>query len=114
MGTVFEDSHVPMTKWLQAFYLLCSSEKGISSHQLHRTLEVTLKTAWFMARRIRAAMRDGSLAPPGGFGHAVEADATFVGRKGKACRSGRAPATSTRCWPWSSAAARSAPSTWTA
>jgi transposase-like protein len=81
MGTVFEDSHVPMTKWLQAFYLLCSSKKGISSHQLHRTLEVTLKTAWFMAHRIREAMRDGSLGPLGGFGYAVEADETFVGRK---------------------------------
>ena len=81
MGTIFEDSHVPMTKWLQAFYLLTSSKKGISSHQLHRTLEVTLKTAWFMAHRIREAMRDGSLEPLGGFGYAVEADETFIGRK---------------------------------
>src|SRR2546428_60494 len=47
VGTVFEDSHVPMRLWLQAMYLLCSSKKGISSHQLHRTLGVTLKTAWF-------------------------------------------------------------------
>jgi transposase-like protein len=84
MGTIFEDSHVPMTKWLQAIYLLCSSKKGISSHQLHRTLSVTLKTAWFMSHRIREAMRHGSLGPLGsghGFGNAVEADETFIGRK---------------------------------
>lgn len=81
MGTIFEDSHVPMTKWLQAFYLLSSSKKGISSHQLHRTLEVTLKTAWFMAHRIREAMRDGSLSPLGGEGKIVEADETYTGRK---------------------------------
>jgi transposase-like protein len=80
VGTVLEDSHVPMTKWLQAIYLLCSSKKGISSHQLHRILEVTLKTAWFMSHRIREAMRDGSLAPLGG-NNAVEADETFIGRK---------------------------------
>jgi transposase-like protein len=80
VGTVFEDSHVPMTKWLQAIYLLCSSKKGISSHQLHRILDVTLKTAWFMSHRIREAMRDGSLAPLGG-NNAVEADETFIGRK---------------------------------
>src|SRR5919205_4052466 len=84
IGTIFEDSHVPMTKWLQAIYLLCSSKKGISSHQLYRILGVTLKTAWFMSHRIREAMRDGSLAPLGGghgFGNAVEADETFISRK---------------------------------
>jgi len=84
IGTIFEDSHVPMTKWLQAIYLLCSSKKGISSHQLHRILGVTLKTAWFLSHRIREAMRDGSLGPLGGghgFGNAVEADETFIGRK---------------------------------
>jgi hypothetical protein len=57
VGTVFEDSHVPMRFWLQAMYLLCSSKKGISSNQLHRTLGVTLKTAWFMSHRLREAMR---------------------------------------------------------
>ena len=55
IGTVFEASHVPMHLWLQAMYLLCSSKKGISSNQLHRTLGVTLKTAWFMSHRIREA-----------------------------------------------------------
>ena len=68
VGTVFEQSHVPLHKWLQAVHLLCSSKKGISSHQLHRILEVTYKTAWFMSHRIREAMRDGTLAPLGGTG----------------------------------------------
>src|SRR5215210_2889797 len=57
VGTVFESSHVSMRLWLQAMVLLCSSKKGISSNQLHRTLGVTLKTAWFMSHRIREAMR---------------------------------------------------------
>jgi transposase-like protein len=81
VGTIFEDSHVPMFKWLQAFHLMCSSKKGISSNQLHRILEVTLKTAWFMSHRLREAMRDGSLGPLGGGGKVVEADETFIGRK---------------------------------
>jgi transposase-like protein len=81
IGTVFERSHIPLHKWLQALYLLCSSKKGISSHQLHRTLNISYKAAWFMAHRIREAMRDGSLGPLGGFGYAVEADETFIGRK---------------------------------
>jgi transposase-like protein len=81
VGTVFESSHVPLHKWLQAMHLLCSSKKGISSHQLHRILEVTYKTAWFMSHRIREAMRDGTLGPLGGEGMTVEADETFIGRK---------------------------------
>jgi transposase-like protein len=81
VGTVFESSHVPLHKWVQAFHLLCCSKKGISSHQLHRILGVSYKAAWFMAHRIREAMRDGSLSPLGGFGYAVEADETFIGRK---------------------------------
>jgi transposase-like protein len=79
--TVFEDSHVPMRLWLQAMYLLCSSKKGISSNQLHRTLGVTLKTAWFMSQRIREAMRTVGIAPMGGEGEIVEADETFIGHK---------------------------------
>jgi transposase-like protein len=70
-----------MHLWLQAIHLMCSSKKGISSNQLHRTLEVTLKTAWFMSHRIREAMRSGDLAPFGGNGGAVEADETFIGRE---------------------------------
>jgi transposase-like protein len=81
VGTVFEDSHVPMHHWLQAVYLMCSSKKGVSSNQLHRTLGITIKTAWFMEHRIREAMRDGSLAPMGGAGGIVEIDETFQGNK---------------------------------
>ena len=57
VGTIFEASHVPMRHWLQAIFLMSSSKKGISSHQLHRTLGCTLKTAWFISHRIREAMR---------------------------------------------------------
>ena len=63
VGTVFEASHVPMRLWLQAMFLLARRKKGICANQLHRTLGVTLKTAWFMSHRIREAMRDGGLAP---------------------------------------------------
>jgi len=80
VGTVFEDSHVPMRIWLQAIYLLCSSKKGISSNQLSRTLGVTLKTAWFMSHRIREAMKVVGMTPMGGAGEVVEADETFIGR----------------------------------
>jgi len=84
VGTVFESSHVPLHKWFQAAHLLASSKKGVSAHQIHRTLEVTYKTAWFMMHRLREAMRDGTLTPMGGsdgtFGN-VEADETFIGRE---------------------------------
>jgi transposase-like protein len=81
VGTIFEKSHVPLHIWLQAFFLMAGSKKGISSNQLHRTLGVTLKTAWFMSHRIREAMRDGGLAPPmGGDGGIVEIDETIYGR----------------------------------
>ncbi len=80
VGTVFEDSHAPLHKWLQAIHLLASSKKGISSHQLHRTLEVQYNTAWFMSHRIREAMRVGSLKPPMGGGGIVEIDETIYGR----------------------------------
>lgn len=79
MGTIFEESKLPMTKWLQAIFLMCASKKGVSAHQLHRTLEVTYKTAWFLAHRIREAMRSGDLAPFGGNGGIVEADETYIG-----------------------------------
>lgn len=80
VGTVFEASHVPMRLWLQAMYLLCSSKKGISSNQLHRTLGVTLKTAWFMSHRIREAMRVVGMEPMGGAGEIIEADETYFGK----------------------------------
>lgn len=81
VGTVFEHARMPLHKMLQAVYLMTSSKKGISAHQLHRVLEVTYKTAWFLAHRIREAMRSGDLAPFGGNGGAVEVDETFIGRK---------------------------------
>jgi transposase-like protein len=83
VGTIFEKSHVALYLWLQAFYLIAGSKKGISSNQLHRTLGVTLKTAWFMSHRIREAMRVGSLTPPlmGGGGEIVEVDETYIGKK---------------------------------
>ncbi len=82
MGTIFESSHVEMHVWLQAIYLLCASKKGISSNQLHRTLGVTLKTAWFMSHRVREAMRTGEFdVPMGGNGEVVEVDETSIGRK---------------------------------
>jgi hypothetical protein len=79
VGTVFEASKVPLSKWLQTVYLMTSSKKGISAHQLHRTLEVTYKTAWFMCHRVREAMRSGDLAPFDSGGGVVEVDETFIG-----------------------------------
>ena len=64
VGTVFERSKVPLNKWLLATHLLTSSKKGMSAHQLHRMLGVTYKTAWFMAHRIREAMKDDSASRP--------------------------------------------------
>jgi len=85
VGTIFEDSHIPMRLWLQAIALMCASKKGISSNQLHRMMGITLKSAWFMSHRIREAMRDGGLAVPsmGGAGSSgvVEVDETFIGQK---------------------------------
>ena len=81
IGTIFESSHVALNIWLQAMYLIAGSKKGISSNQLHRTLGVTLKTAWFMSHRIREAMRSGDFAPFGTEGGTVEVDETYIGRK---------------------------------
>jgi transposase-like protein len=79
IGTIFEESKLPLTVWLQAIFLMVSSKKGVSSHQLHRTLEITYKSAWFLSHRIREAMRAGELAPFGGGGGAVEVDETYIG-----------------------------------
>jgi transposase-like protein len=80
MKTVMERSKIALHKWLQAFHLMCSSKKGVSAHQLHRTLDITYEAAWFMAHRIREAMRAGGLAPLGGSGQIVEADETYFGK----------------------------------
>src|ERR1700733_5213219 len=81
MKTVMERSHIALHKWLQGFHLMTSSKKGYSAHQLHRTLGITYRSAWFMEHRIREAMRAGGLAPMGGSGSIVEVDETFIGRK---------------------------------
>lgn len=86
VGTIFESSHIKLHIWLQAIFLISSSKKGVSANQLHRVLGITLKSAWFLSHRIRAAMADGSLSPMGGGGEVVEADETYYGKK-----SGAAP-----------------------
>src|ERR1700693_4175907 len=82
MKTVMERSKIALHKWLQAFHLMCSSKKGVSSHQLHRTLDISYEAAWFLAHRIRECMRTGglgSLPPMGSEGKVVEADETYFG-----------------------------------
>src|SRR3990167_287936 len=79
VGTIFEDSHIPLSKWLMAIHLLCASKKGMSAHQLHRMLGITYKSAWFMAHRIRYAMTQPPLVDK--LRGIVEADETFVGGK---------------------------------
>ena len=81
VGTIFEDSHIQMRDWLYAIHMICSSKKGVSANQLHRTLGITLKSAWFMGHRIREALRTGGPAPMGGAGAVVEIDETFIGQK---------------------------------
>ena len=85
IGTIFESSHVPLRVWLQVIYLLCSSKKGISTRQIHRTIGGSMKTAWFLTHRIREMMKPGEpgtdLPPMGGEGAIIEADETYIGRK---------------------------------
>ncbi|HUC61793.1 MAG TPA: IS1595 family transposase [Alphaproteobacteria bacterium] len=78
IGTIFEDSHLALHKWLQAIYLLCASKKGISTRQLQRTLGCGMKTAWHLGHRIRLAMDPGFTGPMGGSGKIVEADETAL------------------------------------
>lgn len=88
VGTVFEASHIPLNKWLQAIYLIGASKKGISAHQLHRMLGVTYRSAWFMAHRLRYAMHEEPLAQLAGV---VEVDETYIGGSRKNGK-GRKPA----------------------
>lgn len=81
VNTVFESSHIPLHIWLQAAFLMASSKKGISAHQIHRMLGLTYKTAWFMEHRLREAMRVLKMEPMGGEGKAVECDETYLGGK---------------------------------
>jgi len=78
VGTVFERSHIPLNKWLLATFLFCASKKGVSAHQMHRLLDITYKSAWFMMHRLREAMTPGGGAGLGGAGQIVEADETYL------------------------------------
>ncbi len=114
--TVFERSKIPLSKWLAALFLLTASKKGISAHQVHRSLGISYKSSWFMMHRLREAMRSGGLLPPmGGTGKTVETDETdfhtipkdeLLPKGGSAAS---APASVVRviapCWHWLSAAA---------
>ena len=80
-GSVMESSHLPLTKWALAFRLMSSAKKGISAHQMSRTLDISYKAAWFLCHRIREAMRDNSGERLGGKGKVVEGDETYVGGK---------------------------------
>src|ERR1700736_1845433 len=83
VGSVMEDSKIPLNKWLMAMHLLGASKKGMSAHQLHRTLGITYQSAWFLAHRIREAMTDPTPSPIGGADKVIEADESYVGGKAK-------------------------------
>jgi transposase-like protein len=115
--TVFERSKIPLTKWLAALFMLTASKKGVSAHQIHRSLDISYKSAWFMMHRLREALRNGGLAPVGGAAKIVEIDET-VTASSKARRNRPIKATAsngaTQCWLLWSVAATSARSTLTA
>jgi transposase-like protein len=77
VGTIFEDSHIPLSTWFAAIYQMCASKKGVSAHQIHRELGVSYKSAWFMCHRIREAMRDKGIFSP--LNGTIEADETYIG-----------------------------------
>jgi transposase-like protein len=81
VGTIFEDSRIPLSKWFLAIHFMCASKKGVSAHQLHRELKITYKSAWFMAHRIRFAMAEQPLATM--LSGTVEVDETYIGGKAK-------------------------------
>lgn len=83
VSTVMERSKIPLTKWLAAMHLMTASKKGVSAHQLHRMLGVTYESAWFLAHRLREAMRDPNPGPIGGDNKVVEVDETYMGGKAK-------------------------------
>jgi transposase-like protein len=121
VGTIFEDSHIPLNKWLMAFNLLCASKKGMSAHQLHRMLGITYKSAWFMAQRIRYAMSEEPLSSK--LAGVIEFDETYIGGKQKIGKrgyqwspSGRPkPKQAVRTWidsPYFNAVVASSPCAW--
>jgi len=81
VGTIFEDSHIPLNKWIHAIHLLTASKKGVSAHQIHRTVGVTYKSAWFLMHRIRHAIAEEPLASQ--LNNIVESDETYIGGKAK-------------------------------
>ena len=83
VGTVFERSKVPLTKWWMAAHLMNSNKNGVSAHEIHRALGVTYKTAWFMMHRLREAMTDLAPTPMGGAGKSIQADETYIGNSSK-------------------------------
>jgi len=83
VGTVYERSKIPLTKWLLATHLVCASKTAISAHQLHRMLGITYKSAWFLMHRIREAMGDAKPGPMGGEGGEVQSDETYLGNTSK-------------------------------
>ena len=89
VGTVFERSKIPLTKWLMAAQMFNSGKNGVSAHEIHRTLGVTYKTAWFMMHRLREAMNESNPSPMGGPGQVVQADETYYGNSSKRSKSYR-------------------------
>jgi transposase-like protein len=103
VGTVFEDSAIPLEKWLPAVWLVVNCKNGISSYELHRALGVTQKSAWFMLHRIRLAMQSKSFAKIGGPGSEVEVDETFIGGKARNMHKNRRIKTKVREGNWGKA-----------
>jgi transposase-like protein len=89
VGTIFEDSHIPLHKWLLAYHLLCASKKGMSAHQLHRMLGVTYRSAWFMAHRIRYTMSQEPLSSK--LTGVIEVDEAYIGGKIRTGRGAKRP-----------------------
>lgn len=87
VGTIFESSHIPLTKWLIAIYMMCSSKKGVSANQLHRALGISYKASWFLCHRIRFAMTQPPLV--GKLSGIVEADETYIGGRARGGPRGR-------------------------
>src|SRR6266511_3515621 len=80
VGTIFEDSPIPLDKWLASIWLIANAKNGISSHELARSVGLTQKSAWFVLHRIRLAMQTGTFRK---FSGEVEVDETFIGGKAR-------------------------------
>ena len=83
VGTIFEDSPIPLSKWLPALWMMCNCKNGVSSWELHRSLGITQKSAWFVGQRLRLALKNKSLFKMGQDGGPIEVDETFVGGQKK-------------------------------